>query len=361
MSRLLWAIVFSLAWCCAVVHAQHPEAASAAGPLTVGVKVAPPFVIKEEDGTFGGISIALWEQAAERLELEFEYHETDLSGLIDGLQNGMLDVSVAALTITVSREEVIDFTHPFHTTGLAIAVPEQGGAVWSVVKALFSVEFLATLAALTGLLMLVGLLLWLAERKNNKAMFGGSVPKGIGSSFWWAAVTMTTVGYGDKAPITLWGRIIALVWMFAGIIIISSFTAAIATSLTVGQLESSISGIDDLSGVRVATVEGSVSEEFLRERGVRFASTQTIDDAVRGLAQEEYDAVLYDKPILQYVAAQEYPKRTRVLPRTFARQDYALALPNTSALREPLNQALLVVISDNDWQEVLARHLGADQ
>ncbi|WP_367182700.1 ion channel [uncultured Christiangramia sp.] len=32
----------------------------------------------------------------------------------------------------------------------------------------------------------------------------------IGSGFWWAGVTMITIVYGDKAPVTFWGRAIAL-------------------------------------------------------------------------------------------------------------------------------------------------------
>lgn len=357
MSRLILVLCLSLT--CLSASAQTQGANDQ--PLKVGIKVAPPFVIKNDKNDLSGISIELWERIADQLELQYEYVETDLTGLIDGLQGGRLDVSVAALTVTPAREEAIDFSHPFHTTGLAIAVPEEGSQVLSIVKALFSLEFLATLAALAGLLMLVGLLLWLAERKKNKAMFGGSPSAGIGSSFWWAAVTMTTVGYGDKAPITFWGRIIALVWMFAAIIIISSFTAAIATSLTVGRLESSVKGLDDLSNVRVATVNQSVSDEFLAGRGIRFQREESIDEAVAGLARGRYDAVVYDKPILQYVTSQEFPKRTHILPKTFQRQDYAIGLPNQSELREPLNQALLEIVANEDWQRVLARHLGADQ
>lgn len=57
--------------------------------------------------------------------------------------------------------------------------------------------------------------------------------------------------------------------MFASIIVISGFTAAIATSLTVGELEQLIAGIDDFHGKRVLTVKGSTSAAFLDEKLVR--------------------------------------------------------------------------------------------
>lgn len=48
-------------------------------------------------------------------------------------------------------------------------------------------------------------------------------------SFWWAMVTVTTIGYGDIFPRTVGGRIIALVMMFVGIGTLSFFTAAVAS------------------------------------------------------------------------------------------------------------------------------------
>ncbi len=48
-------------------------------------------------------------------------------------------------------------------------------------------------------------------------------------AFWWSFVTCTTVGYGDISPVTLGGRIIAVILMFIGIGFISMLTGTIAT------------------------------------------------------------------------------------------------------------------------------------
>ena len=47
--------------------------------------------------------------------------------------------------------------------------------------------------------------------------------------FWWAIVTMTTVGYGDFAPVTTAGRVFSIVVMFGGISLISLLTATISS------------------------------------------------------------------------------------------------------------------------------------
>ena len=345
--------------------ASDDDAVSAAMPagerganLTVGTKAAPPFVVENEAGEFTGISIQLWEAVAERLGVEFSYAPSDLSGLLTGLGDGTLDLSVAALTVTAPRESNIDFSYPFYSTGLAIAVPSTGSAVWATISRFFSWPFFTALAALTVVLLGVGVAIWFFERRANADEFGGTTAQGLGSGFWWAAVTMTTVGYGDKAPKTLGGKLIGLVWMFAAIIIISSFTAAIATSLTVDRLASGINGVQDLGSARVVTVEGSAAADSLRDRGIAFSTRAELEEGLAELADERVDAVVYDAPLLNFRVLNEYAGTLEVLPSVFDRQDYAFALPQGSDLREPINRAILEYLASDEWRDTLTEYLG---
>jgi polar amino acid transport system substrate-binding protein len=327
--------------------------------LVVGTKVAPPFAFKRPDGSWTGISIELWRAIATELGYRYQWRETDLQGLIDGVRSGQLDAAVAALTITPEREAELDFTHPFHVSGLAIAVRDTDRAGWlAVARQFISVAFLKVVLALAGLLLVVALLVWLFERRANAEQFGGRVTRGIGASFWWSAVTMTTVGYGDKAPQTIGGRVVALVWMFAALIVISSFTASITASLTVGALQGPIQGPDDLPGVRVGSVPGSTSAEYLDWRQLPFTAYGAPDDALRALAGGRIDAVVYDAPILRYEVRQQFGSSLVVLPGVFERQYYGIALPTGSPLREPINQVLLRRIAMPEWQSLLTRYLG---
>lgn len=326
--------------------------------LIVGVKEAPPFAMKRSDGTWHGISIDLWRDIAAELGLPHDLREFDLQGLLNGVQEQSLDLAVAALTITPEREKVMDFTHAFYTTGLGIAVArsQQGGWL-SFVRLFLSWQLLQVIGGLLLLLLLVGMLAWLSERKKNPQQFGGGL-KGLWSGFWWAAVTMTTVGYGDKAPQTVGGRIVALVWMFAGLIMISSFIAGITTALTVSQLTSPISGPEDLARIWVATVPGSTSESYLRQHRIALKLYPTPLAGLHAVVRGEVDAMLYDAPLLRYLVATELQEKAEVLPIIFDRQAYGIALQAGSPLRESMNRVLLSEIRSPEWQDILYRYLG---
>ncbi|MHC4924559.1 MAG: transporter substrate-binding domain-containing protein [Planctomycetota bacterium] len=330
--------------------------------LVIGTKEAPPFSRKDAGGNWSGLSIELWRQVAEELKLAYRFEERTLEGLMSGIEEGRLDASVAALTITESRETRLDFTHPFHTSGLAIAVRSRHeGSAWTeILEAAFSVRFFQALGALLAVLLVAALLVWVFEHRRNPEQFGGGPGRGLGKAFWWSAVTMTTVGYGDLAPKTLGGRVVALVWMFTSVVIVSSFTASIASSLTVNEFRHDIEGPGDLNGRVIGTVVDSTSWEWaVRESDA--ATVQklvSVDQALSALAKGDVDAVVYDAPVLHNSIRERFPRRLALVPGIFERQDYGIALPAGSELREPINRAMLRILASPAWRETRRRHLG---
>jgi voltage-gated potassium channel len=53
--------------------------------------------------------------------------------------------------------------------------------------------------------------------------------KNAGDALWWGIVTITTVGYGDKFPVTVGGRIVGVVLMITGVGLFGTFTAYVAS------------------------------------------------------------------------------------------------------------------------------------
>lgn len=339
------------------ISSGSSTAIAAGSELVVATKQSPPFAMKGESGEWEGISIDLMRALAEQKGRALSIREMSLLGMLDAVERGEVDAAAAAITMTGERERLLDFSYPYFHSGLAIAVREKGASWLHIIGRLFSPAFLRVLAALSLLLFVSGMLVWFFERKKNPDHFGGTPAQGIGAGFWWAAVTMTTVGYGDKAPATLGGRLVALVWMFTGLVVISGFTAAMATVLTVGSLESDIREVDDLYGKKVGTVQASSSSSFLDDAAIKSKHYPAIIDAFHALEEEKIEAVVFDEPIMRYLVSSGEVHGIKIVDRIFRPEYYAIAIPQGSSQREEINRALLDFMASEQWRDITFRYL----
>jgi len=326
--------------------------------LVIGTKTAPPFSIKNPDGSWSGISIELWKEIALRMNVDYEFREYDLVGLLNAVENGDVDVGIAAISVTSERELVMDFSHPYFTSGLGIAVPKQPEGLAGSVKAMLSTSIIKILGALFAGLLIAGIIIWSLEKKHSETTFSRKPVRGISDGFWWAAVTLTSTGYGDKVPATCGGRIVAIIWMFAGIFFVSTFTAVLATAFTTSQLQARIHGPEDLDSAVIGAVAGATTETYLIDERLQYTSYATLPEALDALSTGEIDAVVHDAPILSYIIAQNELRELAVLGQQFDFQAYAIALPSGSPLEEEINRALLLTIEKPEFATTVYHYLG---
>lgn len=85
-------------------------------------------------------------------------------------------------------------------------------------------------AYVVGLTVTVLLLASLAVLDAERGQDGANI-EDLGDALWWSVTTVTTVGYGDRFPVTATGRLIAVTLMIGGIALLGVVTAAFASWL----------------------------------------------------------------------------------------------------------------------------------
>ena len=327
--------------------------------LRVGIIAVPPLSIKTADGQWEGFAVELWQAVAKRLGTPYEIQEfTTLEELLEALEKREIDL-IPSLAVDERSESTMDFSQSYLKSGLAIAVAAEGYEFkwFHIFKSIFSIHILKAIGLLLVLSLITGVVVWGFERRRNSEMFGDGPVGGIGHGIWWAMVTMTTVGYGDKAPRTMGGRIIALAWMIFSIILIASFTANITTSLTMRELRGKVRGFDDLYHVRVGSVPGSEGFNYLTKRGVAVIPIKGVQEGLQGIAGKGVDALVLNEQILKYLTKNAFPGQVQVLPEIFDEYFVSIALQNKSQLRKPINKALLKFMKTQEWIELRNRYI----
>lgn len=332
--------------------------------LKVGVAGNEPFVFKTHGAVSGGIAIEIWEDIALEENWEYDYQKFDNTNeALKELGRNDLDIVVGPLSITSSRLERMQFSQPFYNSSLAIVSREDDFSLWNAIKPLFSIKLLLAVAVFLFILAIVGTLLWLAERHKSPDQFPHDPINGIATGMWLAIVTMSTTGYGDKAPITVPGRVIAGAWMVISIISATSMVAGIASTLTLSSLGSTtITNIEQLTDRKAATIQRSPSESFLRENKVKVSNVASLDEAFELLENNDVDAVVYDRPQLLYYLKDKIGDQLHLAKAEYYKQGYGFAFPkNDSKFIYKVNRALLKHAENQETIRIIDYYLDKDE
>lgn len=327
--------------------------------IRVGVSGSEPFVFDNNTG----IAVEIWEKIAERKSWSYEYVSFEhVEDALNALKEDSVDVVVGPISITAKRLETMRFSQPFYNSSISIISRIDNLGFWGKVKPLFSFKLLIAVGIFLIILAIVGLLFWLAERKESPDQFPKNPLRGIGTGMWLAIVTMSTTGYGDKAPITLAGRIVAGTWMVISIIFATSMVAGIASTLTLASIGSTtVTNIDQLSGRKAATVSGSPSEGFLRKANVKVIDVNHLDEAIEQLESKQVDAVVFDRPQLLYFLKGNAKDQLYISKAEYYKQGYGFAFPTDSPLILDVNRTLLELAENQVTEEIIHTYIQRDE
>ena len=319
-------------------------------------------LVMYDNREYHGFSIEVFEAIADEIGLEYSiYSVNSIAKMLDDIKRGEADIATAALGITSDREEVLEFSHPYYNTGLQIMIPKKESSISTIPRAILSIIFSREVFMIFlfffGVLLISAHIIWFTERKHNDD-FPETYWNGIGIAIWWAAVTVTTVGYGDKTPKGVPGRVFGLIWIFAGYFAFSYFTATVTSTVTLQEIESNIQGAEDLYGKEVATVSNSAAEYYLIEHGINPETYNSVQDAIDELLEGNADAVVYDAPVLQHFTSEEGYGKVDVTGSLFQEQAYGFALPKGSDLRKDINLGYLQLVESGEYQEIRNRWFG---
>lgn len=328
--------------------------------LTVGIYLNPPFVIKTEEGDFEGLSVELWENIAAATNLPFRYHlYSDFVGILKRLEYQEIDLTINPMDVNDLRVKRFDMTQPYLISSIGVAIPQfNRNSVAVFIGNIFSLAFLEIILLLTLIIFIFGLFLWLVERKHNRVQFRPGV-LGLFDGLWWSAVTMTTVGYGDKAPKTNMGKAIAIIWMFTAVIIISSFTAGITSTLTISSMQTDIQTAEDIRLVEnISAVSASNGEAYLIQEAVSISQTYASPIfALRALAKKENDVLLYDRTVLQYyINRLSLDEKVSLLPITLKEHYQSFMLPKDHPAFDLINVGLVQEIQKERWGDLQRKY-----
>lgn len=323
--------------------------------LKVGFSIMEPFII-ENQGSYSGLSIDLWKRIADSLGYASIYSIHSESELLQAIQNNELDIGISPLAVTPSRIAKFDFTQPYYITNLAFAVKSnKEHAFIDFVEAMFSINFFKSLAPLTFIVVIFGLLIWLIERRKNSSQFRSN-HKGVMDGVWWSATTMTTVGYGDKAPVTNSGRILGMIWMFTAVVTISGLTASIASSLTINKLNDNITSFDDLRKIKIGSIGGSGTADLLIKYNVDFEKYTSIHKGLKDVEDGTIKAFVYDQAILAYnINDMKESDKLKVIPSSYFKEYFSFAASDNDLVRT-IDVELIDIIDSQEWQDDLKKY-----
>ena len=327
--------------------------------LVVVTTELAPFVI-DDDGDADGFYMEIWQEVADELGVRYRVVWAEsFTAMLETLERGEADVAVAPLAPTAEREARFDFTSAVVSSGPQLGFHDRGtGQRRGLIQAVLSWSVLRiVLFAVLGLVVLAHIIWFVERHEDDEGMrdISSDYIRGVWDSFWWAAVTVTTVGYGDTVPRSTKGRAIALVAMLVSLFLVGAIVSQTTALLAENVEQAPSSTLSDIGGRRVAALEGSSFADYLEGKGVNVVGFPTQEAAFAAVRDGELD-LLVTNPYALSVLGPDYD--VQAADGLFFAEFETFGLAQDSPWREPINAALADLQQSGEVTAILERWTG---
>ncbi|SCZ70222.1 amino acid ABC transporter substrate-binding protein, PAAT family [Epibacterium ulvae] len=329
----------------------------AAEVVTVNTVTRPPFSM-EENGEHTGFTIELLRALSDQLDWELDINREDsFADMLDGVAAQTADIAAANISITATREINMDFSHPIFESGLQIMIAADDIREPSLIKALWSFDLLIAICVAFVLLFGGGMLMWTFERRAQP-YFDRPLKEAWFPSFWWALNLVVNGGFEERVPRTPIGRIFGVILVISSLFVVSVFVAKITAVMTVEAISGSVNSVNDLYGKQVGTIKNSTAAGFLDRRDVDYKGYDGLEEMIQAFEERRIRIVVFDAPILDYYVVKGGSEFGRTVGQPFLQENYGLAFPTGSPLKEQANQVILRMRENGRYDEIYQKWFG---
>ncbi|KAL5730857.1 hypothetical protein ACHQM5_003644 [Ranunculus cassubicifolius] len=267
----------------------------------------------------------------------------------------VFDAAVGDITIITNRTKIVDFTQPYASNGLVIAIPlkDTKSSAWVFLKP-FTVEMWCVTAAS---FIVVGVVIWILEHRINDD-FRGPPKRQIITLLLFSFSTLFKTNQEDT--VSTLGRFVMMVWLFLLMVVTSSYTASLTSILTVEQLSSPITGIDSLiaSNLPIGCQQGSFVKSYLSEslniHPSRLVPLASPEEYANSLKLGPYDggvaAVVDELPYIEVLLS----KYTQfgLVGQMFTKSGWGFAFKRGSPLALDMSTAILKLAENGELEKI---------
>ncbi|XP_017780096.1 PREDICTED: uncharacterized protein LOC108565254 [Nicrophorus vespilloides] len=296
---------------------------------------------------------------------EYEQEEIDVkwNGIVGDLVSGAAHMSFAALSVSSSRSEVIDYSTPYFFSGVSfLAAPQQKSEIPLMAFLLpFSPElWIAIFTSLNITAIAVAIYEWLSPFGLNPWGRQRSKNFSMSSALWvmWGLLCGHLVAF--KAPKSWPNKFLINVWGGFSVIFVASYTANIAALIAGLFFHNTVSNYHDRSllSQKVGAPKASASEYYVQKANrllwehMHKYSLDNVEVGIERLRNGSLDILIADTPILDYYRATDHGCKLQKIGDTINEDTYAIGMSKGFPLKDSIS-AVIAKYSSNGYMDIL--------